>query len=42
MLDERHQVHVVLTSQGEDAFAGVTVGLGIRPLKDVEQVATSV
>ena len=40
ILDERHQVHVVLASDDEDALTGVTVG--VRVLKDVEQVATFV
>jgi hypothetical protein len=37
VLDERHQVHVVLAPDDEDALAGVTVR--IRMVKDVEQVA---
>ena len=38
VLHERHQVHVVLAPDDEDALAGVTVG--IRVFQDVEQVAT--
>ena len=38
ILDERHQVHVVLAPDDEDALAGVT--LGVRVLQDVEQVAS--
>ena len=38
VLDERHQVHVVLAPDDEDALAGVTVG--VRVFQDVEQVAT--
>ena len=38
VLDERHQVHVVLASDDEDALAGVTVG--VRVFQDVEQVTT--
>ena len=38
VLDERHQVHVVLAPDDEDALAGVTVR--VRVLQDVEQVAT--
>ena len=37
VLDERHQVHVVLALDDEDALAGVTIG--VRVLQDVEQVA---
>ena len=38
VLDERHQVHVVLALDDEDALAGVAVG--VRVFQDVEQVAT--
>ena len=38
VLDERHQVHVVLALDDEDALAGVPVG--VRVFQDVEQVAT--
>jgi hypothetical protein len=38
VLDERHQVHVVLALDHEDALAGVPVG--VRVFQDVEQVAT--
>src|SRR5262249_6476166 len=38
ILDERHQVHIVLSSDDEDALAGVP--LGVRVLQDVEQVPT--
>ena len=34
----RHQVHVVLAPDDEDALAGVPVGVRVVP--DVEQVAT--
>jgi len=37
VLDERHQVHVVLALDNEDALAGVPVG--VRVFQDVEQVA---
>ena len=37
VLDERHQVHVVLASDDEDPLAGVS---RVRVLQDVEQVAT--
>ena len=37
VLDERHQVYVVLALDDEDALAGVPVG--IRVLEDVEQIA---
>jgi hypothetical protein len=36
--DERHQIHVVLAPDDEDALAGVTVR--VLMLQDVEQVAT--
>jgi hypothetical protein len=36
-LDERHEVHVVVALEDEDALAGVTVV--VRVLEDVEQVA---
>ena len=38
ILDERHEMHVVLTSDDENALAAVT--LGARVLQDVEQVAS--
>src|SRR5436309_15872982 len=38
ILDERHQIHVVLSSDDEDALARVT--LSVRVLENVEQVAT--
>ncbi len=38
ILDERHQIDVVLTSDDEDALAAVT--LGVRVLQDIEQVAS--
>ena len=38
ILDERHQIHVVLASDDEDALAAVT--LGVRVLQDIEQVAS--
>src|SRR5207245_9614921 len=38
VLDERHEVRVVLVSDDEDALA--RVALGIRVLQNVEQVAT--
>jgi hypothetical protein len=38
VLDERHQVHVVLALDDEDALAGVAVGA--RVFQDIEQVAT--
>ena len=38
VLDERHQVHVVLAPDAEDALAGVPVG--VRVLQDTEQVAS--
>ena len=38
VLNERHQVQVVLALDDEDALAGVT--LGVRVLQDVEQVVT--
>jgi hypothetical protein len=38
ILDERHQKHVVLASDDEDALAAVT--LGVRVLQDVEQAAS--
>jgi len=38
VLDERHQVHVVLALDDEDALAGVPVG--VRVFQDVEQLAT--
>jgi hypothetical protein len=37
IFDERHEVHVVLAPDDENALAGVTAG--IRVLQDVEQVA---
>jgi hypothetical protein len=37
VLDERHQVHVVLAPEDEDAVTAVAVG--IRVLQDVEHVA---
>jgi hypothetical protein len=37
ILDERHQVHVVVASDDEDALAGVPVR--IRVLQDVKQIA---
>jgi hypothetical protein len=40
VLDERHQVHVVLALDDEDALAGVTVR--VRMLQNVEQVETSI
>ena len=36
VLHERHQVHVALAPDDEDALAGVTVG--VRVFKDVEQI----
>jgi hypothetical protein len=36
VLDERHQVDVVLARDDDDALPGVTVG--VRRLRDVEQV----
>src|ERR1700680_2363968 len=38
VLDERHQVHVVLALDDADALAGVPVG--VRVFQDVEQIAT--
>jgi hypothetical protein len=38
ILDERHEVHVVLASDNGDALAGVAVG--VRVFQDVQQVAT--
>jgi hypothetical protein len=38
VVDERHQVHVVLAPDDEDALASVAIG--DRMLQDVEQVAT--
>ena len=38
VLDERHQVHVVLALDDEDALASVTVR--VRVLQDIEQVAS--
>ena len=38
VLDERHQVHIVLALDDEDALAGVPGG--VRVVQDVEQVAT--
>jgi hypothetical protein len=38
VLDERHQVHVILALDDEDALASVPVG--VRMFQDVEQVAT--
>ena len=37
VLDERHQVHVVLAPDDEDAPAGITVG--VRMFQNVEQIA---
>jgi hypothetical protein len=37
VLDERHQVHVVLASDYEDALARIP--LGVRVFKNIEQVA---
>lgn len=37
IFDERHEVHVVFTSDDENALAGVTVG--VRVFQDVEHVA---
>src|SRR5260221_13600515 len=37
ILDGRHQIHVVLSSDDEKALASVT--LGVRVLQDIEQVA---
>jgi hypothetical protein len=37
VFDERHEVHIVLAPDDEDALAGVTVR--VRMLKDVEQFA---
>ena len=37
VLDERHQVHVVVALEDEDALAAVT--FGVRVLQDIEQVA---
>jgi len=36
VFDERHQAHILLALHGEDALAGVP--LGVRVLQDVEQV----
>src|SRR4051794_41047345 len=36
VLDERHQVHVILTLDDEDTLARVT--LGVRVIEDVQQV----
>src|SRR5260221_8742107 len=38
ILDGRHQIHVVLSSDDENALAAVT--LGVRVLQDLEQVAS--
>src|SRR5713101_1683435 len=38
IFDERHQIHVVLSSDDENALAAVT--LGVRVLQDIEQVAS--
>ena len=38
ILDERHQIHVVRSSDDENALAAVT--LGVRVLQDIEQVAS--
>jgi hypothetical protein len=35
VFDERHQVHVVLAPDDEDALAGITVG--VRVIQNVEQ-----
>jgi hypothetical protein len=37
VLDERHEVHVLLATDYADALAGVTVG--VRMFQDLEQVA---
>ena len=37
VFDERHEVHVLLATDHEDALAGVTVG--VRMFQDVEQAA---
>jgi hypothetical protein len=38
ILDEGHQIHVVLASDDENALTAVT--LGVRVLQDIEQVAS--
>ena len=38
ILDERHQIHIVLASNDEDALSAVT--LWVRMLQDIEQVAS--
>jgi hypothetical protein len=38
VLDERHQVHILLASDDENTLPGVTVR--VRVLEDVEQVPT--
>src|SRR4051812_17292321 len=38
VLDERHQVHVILALDDEDALAGVAAG--VRVFQDIAQVAT--
>src|SRR4029450_14012443 len=38
IFDERHQIHVVLAADAEDALAAVT--RGVRVLQDIEQVAS--
>ena len=38
VFDERHEVHVVLALDDEDALPGVAIG--VRMFQDVEQVAT--
>ena len=38
ILDERHQIHIVLSSDDENPLAAVT--LGVRVLQDIEQVAS--
>src|SRR5688500_17034259 len=38
ILDERHQIHVVLSSDDEYALAAVT--LGVRVLQDIEKIAS--
>jgi hypothetical protein len=40
VFDERHQVHVVLAPDDENALPGVTAG--VRVLEDVEQIALDV
>src|SRR6188472_3372997 len=38
ILDERHQIHVALAADDEDALTAVT--LGVRVLQDIEQIAS--